>query len=292
MTSLQKRFNDLKDYMDRKSPDMQALAYTLAARRDHLSCRTFVIAENKTELDTSQLQLQRSVSPTVTFVFTGQGGQWAGMGRGLLEMYGSFVNDIDSMDRVLQSLPEPPKWRLKGICPRNPTSSDRSCVLILEADELCSVEELSRINDAEFSQPLGTAIQIGLVNLLLSYGIRPASVVGHSCGEIAAAYAAGVFDMATAIIIAYYRGKVVKSAKEGSMAAIGLNAQDIQPFLEEGVVAACQNSPKSTTISGDVDKIERMLERIRAEQPDTFCRRLKVNVAYHSGGFFTSIIDV
>ena len=117
----------------------------------------------------------------------------------------------------------------------------------------------------------------------MAYGIRPASVIGHSCGEIAAAYAAGAFDMGTAIIISYYRGQVVKSSKEGAMAAIGLSSQDVQPFLEEGVVAACQNSPKSTTISGDVDKVEQILERIRAEQPEVFCRRLKVSVAYHSG---------
>lgn len=93
---------------------MQALAHTLAARRDHLSCRTFIITDGKTGLDASELQLQHSASPVLTFVFTGQGGQWAGMGRGLLETYEGFANDIDSMDRVLQSLPDPPTWRLRG----------------------------------------------------------------------------------------------------------------------------------------------------------------------------------
>lgn len=141
----------------------------------------------------------------------------------------------------------------------------------------------SRVNEAEFSQPLCTALQIGLVNILARWGIKPSSVVGHSSGEIAAAYASQAISAASAIILAYYRGKLVKSEEGfGSMAAVGLGPEEVAPFIRPGVVIACHNSPCSVTLSGDKDEIDRVLERINAEQPGTLCRRLRVKTAYHS----------
>lgn len=143
--------------------------------------------------------------------------------------------------------------------------------------------ETSRINDAEFSQPLCTALQIGLVNLLSAWGVHPSAVVGHSSGEIAAAYAAKAITAEAAIIIAYYRGQVTKlKTRAGAMAAIGLGREEVGGYLIDGVVIACENSPKSVTLSGDADQLDKVLERMKKEQPDAFCRLLKVDMAYHS----------
>ena len=105
------------------------------------------------------------------------------------------------------------------------------------------------------SQPVCTAVQIGLVDLLRSWNIRPASVLGHSPGEIAAAYAAGHLSRAQAIIAAYYRDSTAKTLKTaGAMAAVGLSsdAADVtirDAKLQGQIRVACINSPESVTLS-------------------------------------------
>jgi acyl transferase domain-containing protein len=102
----------------------------------------------------------------------------------------------------------------------------------------------------------------------------------------AAAYAAGAISTDTAIILAFYRGQVTKKCRPGAMAAVGMSSKNIQKYLTENVVVACENSQQSITLSGDPDGIELAIERIGSDYPDAFCRRLKVNVAYHSGKTF------
>lgn len=139
---------------------------------------------------------------------------------------------------------------------------------------------------AELAQPLSTVVQIGLVNALKRLGVRPQAVVGHSSGEIAAAYAAEALTLREAVTAAYYRGHVSKqSSAPGGMAAIGLGAEETKKFLPDRVVVACENSPSSTTISGDADQLQVALANIKAEQPETFARALKVEMAYHSRKF-------
>lgn len=149
--------------------------------------------------------------------------------------------------------------------------------------ELQKPEADSRIHLAEISQPLCTALQIALVNRLSHSGIRPVVIVGHSSGEIAGAYVAGALSMEAAIIVAYYRGYVTtKRALDGGMVAVGLGCEAVAPFLTEGVVVACENSPDSTTISDDREKVLGVVGRIKAVLPDVLARPLNVNMAYHS----------
>ncbi|GLB18981.1 putative PKS/NRPS-like protein biosynthetic cluster [Aspergillus tubingensis] len=170
--------------------------------------------------------------------------------------------DILRLDRALKGLGDPPSWSLQ--------------------EELCRTSD-SRVDEAEVCQPLCTAIQIGLVNLLASWGVQPAAVVGHSSGEIAAAYAAGAISEKSAIILAYYRGKLAKQQMGlGEMASIGLSSEEVTSYLEDGVVIACRNSPQSVTLSGETSKIDIIVERIRNDIPDIFCRKLGLKIAYHS----------
>lgn len=149
-------------------------------------------------------------------------------------------------------------------------------------DELNKSMDKSRVMEPEFSQPLCTAMQIGLVNIFAQWGIKPTAVLGHSSGEIAAAYAAQAISATDAIVIAYYRGKFA-SSKEGlgGMVAVNTSRGMVHPFLREGVTIGCQNSPQSVTLSGDKDQIDRTVEDIEKNLPGV-CRRLRVNVAYHS----------
>ena len=140
------------------------------------------------------------------------------------------------------------------------------------------------VNTAEVSQPLCTAIQIALVNHLATFGINPGAVVGHSSGEIAAAYAVGALPMSAAIICAYLRGQAMRGvANAGGMAAIGLGSEAVQRYLSPGVQLACENGPASVTISGDWEAVKETIKVVKQDDSDIFARMLHVNVAYHSG---------
>jgi acyl transferase domain-containing protein len=123
-----------------------------------------------------------------------------------------------------------------------------------------------------------------VVNILKDWGIEPTAVLGHSSGEIAAAYACDALTMEEAIICAYLRGRGTKEPTDtpGAMAAIGLGAFEILPYLTEGVVIACENSPSNTTLSGDEQKIMEVLQAMKDHRPDVSARRLQVDMAYHS----------
>jgi len=159
-------------------------------------------------------------------------------------------------------------------------------VLTYVQDALLEPEETSQLMKAEVSQPCCTAIQIALVQLLVSWGVELAAVVGHSSGEIAAAFACGSITASDAIKAAYYRGKVTKSlnlARPGAMAAIGLGRSAVSSFLVPGVIIGCENSPDSVTLTGDARKVEAVVKEIKQENPETLARLLRVSCAYHSG---------
>ena len=115
-------------------------------------------------------------------------------------------------------------------------------------------------------------------------------MVGHSSGEIAAAYAAGYISLEFAITAAYYRGFVVKDGgAAGAMAAVGLGEAHLSDILSDRVTLACENSPDSTTISGDRKSVEDAVAFIQKSKPGVFARMLKVDVAYHSCKLLTFV---
>ncbi|KAI2827547.1 hypothetical protein CBS147345_6499 [Aspergillus niger] len=263
--SLQRRIQDIAGYINSNPKSVHDLAYTLALRREHHSHRAYAVIYPDTPVDLSQFQSSSTTlrSSAITFVFTGQGAQWAGMGRQLLATEPLFYNAIKKMDEVLQELADAPEWSL--------------------LKELSRMGTGSRVNEVELAQPLCTALQLGLLQILTYWGIKPSTVVGHSSGEIAAAYASGAITMESAIIIAFYRGKLAKLQEgSGAMASIGLTHDEVIPFLLDGVVVACENSPRNVTISGPKDKLAQVISNITAALPGTFCRKLRVQVAYHS----------
>lgn len=260
--SLRRSVTDYQQYVTSNCSNLADLAYTLGSRREHLVHRAFCVTDGKAPLEVTPFAKSKSC-PQINFVFTGQGAQWAGMAKELLEDFPDFRDDIRAMDKVLAELPDPPSWTIES--------------------ELLKPEETSRLDKAEFSQPLCAAVQIGLVNLLKSWGILPAVVVGHSSGEIAAAYASQAITTSVAIIVAYYRGQVTsRQFRAGGMAAVGMGREMVTPYLGKGVVVACENSPSSVTLSGDKKELNSTVVKITAEKPEIFVRHLKVEMAYHS----------
>ena len=117
-------------------------------------------------------------------------------------------------------------------------------------------------------------------------GIVPTDVVGHSSGEIAAAYANGSISFAEAIVSAYYRGYVTKDQSlDGGMAVVSLSVDQVSKYLVKGVVVACDNSPNSVTLSGDLAPLQGVLETIKEENTNVLARQLQVEMAYHSREF-------
>ncbi len=159
-------------------------------------------------------------------------------------------------------------------------------------DQLLADASVSRLSEAAISQPLCTAVQIVLVDLLKAAKVQLRAVVGHSSGEIAAAYAAGFLSATDAIRIAYYRGlyaKLAGSSREGgvkgAMMAVGTSYEDASEFCELGDFAgrirvAARNSPSSMTLSGDEDAIQEAVSIFQDE--GRFARQLRVDTAYHS----------
>ncbi|GMF92903.1 unnamed protein product [Aspergillus oryzae] len=261
--SLTKMQNNYQDYIAKHPDRLSDLEYTLAERREHLPVRGFCISNGNHDEAFVSPSFTSQLQKKVAFVFTGQGAQWAGMGRELLKSCPEFVHDIRQMDKLLQKQKDPPEWRIE--------------------EQLLTPPETSLLSKAEVAQPVCTALQIALCNHLARWEIFPSAVVGHSSGEIAAAYAAGSVSMHDAVLLAYYRGAASKEqTREGAMAAVGLGYDDVVHWLRPGVVIACENSPSSVTLSGDADVIESVLSAIRNDRPDAFQRVLKVNKAYHS----------
>ncbi|KAK7754515.1 Type I Iterative PKS [Diatrype stigma] len=194
-----------------------------------------------------------------------QGAQWWAMGRELMQ-YPVFAESIAACDKAVQSFGS--SWSLQ--------------------EELLKDQRSSRINNAEFSQPLCAALQIALVDLYASWNIFPSRVVGHSSGEIGAAYATGALSLETAMCVAYYRGLITPIFKpiKGGMMAAGLTEDEATKEIEAmgdshgKVVVACVNSPRSVTISGDMPAITHLQEDLTSRR--IFARKLQVESAFHS----------
>ncbi|KAK2027478.1 hypothetical protein LX32DRAFT_729361 [Colletotrichum zoysiae] len=283
--SLKATARNMAFYLKRQSSEVPTsflddLAYTLGFRRSLFPYRSAVSANSVEGLikaidNPSRLPLAKinggKPQPTIGFVFTGQGAQWAGMGKELMDIYPVYAA---TMRRCRDCL-----WAIGA-----------TWDLIEEIERDAKTSSIAR---GKFSQPLCSALQISLSELLASWGIRPAAVTGHSSGEIASAYAAGIISLEDAMTSAYHRGvcsdKVAAMAgngtgKKGSMIATSLSlsqAEDMISRLESGyATVACHNSPSNVTIAGDADAIVELKEILDREA--VFARVLIVEAAYHS----------
>ncbi|KAL3473255.1 hypothetical protein BJX99DRAFT_261563 [Aspergillus californicus] len=265
----------------------QELAKTLSTRRSLLTWRTSIVASSYegtlSALENPSLT-KSSANTRLVFLFTGQGAQYHGMGKGLLLLHSSFSRSLHRSQDILAELGA--SWKL--------------------VEEILREESSSRINSSELSQPATTAIQIALVDMLAEANVHPTAVLGHSSGEVAAAYAAGILGHREALTIAYHKGFVAGWCKDvvtskGAMLAVGLGEAAAMEYVHRGrsgrCVVACVNSPSSVTVSGDEEAVTEMQKLLNRDS--VFNRRLKVDIAYHShhmqavaGKFRQSLQDI
>ncbi|KAL5041185.1 hypothetical protein BDW71DRAFT_213267 [Aspergillus fruticulosus] len=253
-----------------RSDYISDLAYTLSERRSILPWRSYAVCSSLEDGVSLAPGVRSSRNLGIGFVFTGQGAQFAGMGRELLE-YPVFKNTL--LRAQLYLYEHGCEWSLM--------------------DELLKDKSASRVNRPDISQPLCTGLQIALIELLRTFDITPKAVVGHSSGEIAAAYCIGALSLRSAMKVAFLRGKLAaqiatNAESKGAMMATGLSEAQATSYIEKvsarygrtGIVVACVNSPTSMTISGDEEQID-FLHRL-LEKDSIFARKLQVDVAYHS----------
>ncbi|KUI67109.1 Nonribosomal peptide synthetase 14 [Cytospora mali] len=219
-------------------------------------------------LITRPKQLQHGLR--ILGIFTGQGAQYATMSKGLFQTSSVYRAAIEALDAVLKGCDDPPTWSLQ--------------------QQILANEQDSRVGVAEVSQPLCTALQIALIDLLTSIDISFHCVVGHSSGEIAAAYAAGRLTRRDAILISYYRGRYAHLAagtngSKGAMMACGLSKDEADDFCSEAeykgkICVAASNSPTLVTLSGDMDAVTAAFNDLRSR--GKFAKQLNIDTAYHS----------
>ena len=272
---------------DRLLSDM---AYTLATKRSILPWKCYTVVDSVTKLISnlsgklSKPRRSPGAAPILGFVFTGQGAQWHAMGRELLQ-YRVYKESMQQAEKYLHSIQCP--WSLISKIP----STHFITFLILCLEELSVTDGMSCINDPALSQPLCTALQVALVDLLVSWGIHPSAVVGHSSGEIAAAYCAGGISRTSAWKLAYYRGTLASrlekstAQKRRSMMAVALGEEALGSYLARitgkgDIAVGCINSPTNTTVTGTEEAVNALKEVMDCQQ--IFARKLPIAVAYHS----------
>lgn len=260
----------LADHLRAGHHDVAPVAATLWARRSHEPVRAAVVAEHRHELIAGLDALARdeSLDNLVTgavpggqprdavWVFSGHGSHWVGMGRELLTAEPTFARVIDEVDEVFG--PE------LGFSARAALSS---------AD----------LGGTDRIQALTFAMQVGLAAVLRERGVRPAAVIGHSVGEVAACVVSGVFDLRQGAAVACYRARGFRAVMGcGAMALVRLPFDQAEQRLagRTDVVAAISASAESCVISGVTAAVEEVCESW-AEQ-GVVVRRVNTDVAFHS----------
>ena len=262
---------DLRDILCQRDFDLYTLAGNLSRRRTHFPVRTSFAVRDLRELSARLAEFAADPSPvstaaaggkSVAMVFSGQGTQWAGCGRDLYEADPVFRRAVDAIEA---------HWR------------EHSEISLREACFSAAQEEL---NEVRLAQPAIFMIQSALVELLKTWGVYPDCVIGHSSGEIAAAYACGSLSLEDAVRLVFHRANLQqRRAGSGRMLAVGLDRAGIAQMLEAGtgtdsLEIACVNAPANTVICGPLDDLQPLITELDRRQLQNVL--LPGNIAFHS----------
>jgi acyl transferase domain-containing protein/acyl carrier protein/predicted O-methyltransferase YrrM len=273
-TALRRYVEAYSDVLADRSEALPDVCHTAGLRKEHHGHRLLVLGQDAAELR-RRLQawlregqvdgiVQGRASASArqpVFVFTGQGAQWWGMGRQLLEREPLFRRVVDKIDAALRPLAA---WSLIA--------------------ELTRPPETSQIDRTDIAQPAMFALQVALAELWQAWGVQPAKVIGHSVGEVAAAYCAGVYSLADAVKIVFHRSRLQHgTGGHGRMLVVGVSAAEALRWLGADaarVQVAVINSPQLVTLAGDTEPLESLAARLAAS--GIFVRWLRIQYAFHT----------
>ena len=272
--ALQNAARSYLNFLKQKNiPSLFDVCYTACCRRTHHPERiAFVGSTAESLMDQISTYLQEGLLPEVgkindqsrvVFVFPGQGSQWLGMGRELLQQNQVFRETLEQCDVAFRA------WGAWSL---------------IEQLNLTEDSPGYRLNEISVLQPVLFALQIAFSAVWRSWGIEPHAVVGHSMGEISAAFVAGALSLEDAAQIICTRSQLMqRTSGRGAMVVVGLSIVDVSEFLQgfdDKVSVAVSNSPRSTVLSGEPQALEKIMETLMARE--IFCRYVKVDVASHS----------
>jgi acyl transferase domain-containing protein len=253
------------------------VAAALASSRSALTERAVVVASDAEELRRGLDALghdepsAHAVGPgtarkggRTAFLFTGQGSQRPGMGRGLYEVYPVFADALDAA------------------CAHFDAHLDRGLREVMFAPP--ETADALLLNETRYTQPALFALEVALFRLLESRGLTPDAVLGHSIGELAAVHVAGLLDLPDACTLAATRARLMQDMPaDGSMVSVRASEDDVLALLEgrEHLVGiAAVNGPASVVISGDREATQHVMRALRGLGHKT--KRLRVSHAFHS----------
>jgi len=251
--------------------DLAEVAYTLQVGRHQFNHRRFMIAGNidgliKQLTASSRVKQMdsevREYSTGIVFLFPGQGSQYINMGLNLYETSDVFRSEIDRCCSILQPL----------------LGLDLKTVLYPRCGEEEAAQNL--LNQTWITQPALFTIEYATAVLWKTLGIEPAAMLGHSVGEYVAACLAGVLSLNDALTLISARGRLIQSLPAGAMLAIPLAESEVASLLPEDVSIAAANSRKNTVVSGTIEAINALEERLQARKIAS--RRLRTSHAFHS----------
>jgi len=273
--ALRAQAEKFRDYLD-AHPDLDLLdvAYSLATTRAHFEHRAVIVTRDKIDLR-RELDALAEGTPSeeatvagrtldrlgkLVFVFSGQGSHWPGMARTLLREANTFRAEIERCEHALSP------------------HVDWSLMAVLEGRD--GAPSLERV---DVVQPVLFSVMVALVSLWRSLGIEPNALVGHSQGEIAAAYVAGALSLEDAVKIIARRSRALTAfVGQGSMAAVQLPLAELEPLLapfQDRLSIAAINGPSSITIAGESEAVETLLQDL--ESRGVFALKLRSAVASH-----------
>ncbi|MCB5197363.1 type I polyketide synthase [Deefgea salmonis] len=268
--------SNLNDYLA-KTPDFNVydLAYQLALRREQHPHQVMAFCQTPSEVSAFLSQVIEQSEQVLSgkaiakaqgpvFVFSGNGSQWAGMGRSLLASNAVFQQAIAEVDAHFMPLSG---YGLQDeIAGRN------------------GQDDENRYAQTEIAQPALFAIQVGLVQMLRSQGITPSAVTGHSVGEVAAAWAAGALTLKDATAVIYHRSRMQGQTKgSGQMTAVAMGECEMNALLAEcglNIAIAGVNSARGITLAGEVNALSQIEAQLAAR--NIRFKRLDLDYAFHS----------
>ncbi|OIK28724.1 hypothetical protein VT52_005055 [Streptomyces malaysiense] len=268
----------LRRYLtDRPKAHPADVGFSLATGRAHHEHRAVVVGTDGEELlrgldllaagepAGGVLRGRAARGPRIAFMFSGQGAQRPGMGRGLYEAFPVFAEAFDEVCRLADGRLDVP---LRDV---------------VHAEE--GSAEAALLDDTRYTQPALFAFEYALYRLLTHYGLRPTHLIGHSVGEITAAHVAGVLSLEDAVHLVTARARLMDALATpgGAMVSVRNAGEDeVREVLaaSEGVSVAAANGPASVVLSGDAEAVRAAADRFREQGRKV--RRLKVSHAFHS----------
>ncbi|NIZ14249.1 type I polyketide synthase [Phaeobacter sp. HF9A] len=270
--ALEANSRNLIDWLrDNPEAELADVAYTLKEGRRGFAKRRVVVAETPSEAaDLLEEANPRQVfthdhlgpDPEVVFMFPGGGAQYAGMARDLYETEPVFA---DWMDRGLDHLEKSLDFDLRALWLPTPGTEEAADAALLKP----SVQ-----------LPLIMIVEYALAQLWISWGVRPAAMVGHSMGENTAACLAGVMRFEDCIDLVHLRGRLFDTVEPGGMLSISLPLADVEALVGDELDIASVNAPELTAVSGPNDRLDALAETLRAKEVEF--QRIPINIAAHS----------